>query len=84
MSRNSQAATGAASALPLLLRVDQVAEQIGVHPATVWAMVGRKEINAVRISPRVTRVPLVDLQAYIARLRTEQIGDSGNAAPPAA
>jgi excisionase family DNA binding protein len=79
MGRNGQSA-GVAS-LPLLLSIDMVAEQIGVHRATAWAMVSRGEIRSVKVSPRVRRVALADLQAYIDRLRAE--GGAGDE-PPAA
>jgi excisionase family DNA binding protein len=88
--RNTQASPAVpavpATGLPLLLRIDVVAEQLGVHPATVWAMVSRGEIPHIKLSPRVTRVPLADLQRFIERLRIEQIGATawGDDEPPAA
>ncbi|MFY3743496.1 helix-turn-helix domain-containing protein [Anaeromyxobacter sp. Red801] len=51
-----------------LLTVREVADRLGVCRATVYAMVERSELPAVRIGSAV-RVHPADLQALVARRR---------------
>lgn len=70
--------------LPLLLDVDTVSEQIGLHRATTYQLIMSGAIPSVIVGRRSRRVPLADLQAYIQRLRTEQISACGSDEPPPA
>lgn len=72
--------------LPLLLDVDAVSEQLGVHRATTYQLIMSGAIPSVIVGQRSRRVALADLQSYIERLRTEQIGSAarGGDEPPAA
>jgi excisionase family DNA binding protein len=51
-----------------LLTVRQVAEQLAVSTATVYALVERGELRHVRVSNAI-RVASVDLDAYLAAQR---------------
>lgn len=53
-----------------LLSVRQVAEQLGVSAATVYAIVERGELPHVRVSSNAIRISRVDLAAFIAGRRS--------------
>ena len=48
-----------------LLRVDEVAERLGLKPATVRKMIWRREIPVVRPTKRAVRIREEDVAAII-------------------
>ncbi|MCM2334545.1 MAG: helix-turn-helix domain-containing protein [Anaeromyxobacteraceae bacterium] len=60
-----------------LLRVEVVAQHLGVHPATVYKVCKTGQLRHVRISGAI-RVPEEALQAYLAGpLFQPQVGGAG-------
>jgi excisionase family DNA binding protein len=53
-----------------LLTVKQVAEQLQVHPQTVYKLISRRQLDSVRLGSRSRRVPQEALEAYAERLST--------------
>ena len=51
-----------------LLTVKQVAEQLQVHPQTVYKLISRRQLDSVRLGARSRRVPEPALDAYVKRL----------------
>jgi excisionase family DNA binding protein len=49
-----------------LLKVNEVAQQLGLSPKTVWAMIYRREIEVVRIG-RSVRIPQSFVDDLISR-----------------
>ena len=49
----------------LLLSVPQAAEMLGLKPKGLWTMIGRRDIETVKVG-RLRRVPLSVIEAYIA------------------
>ncbi len=59
-----------------LLRVDEVAERLGLKPATVRKMIWRREIPVVRPTKRAVRIKEEDVAAII-RLGLTQARQEG-------
>ncbi len=59
-----------------LLRVDEVAERLGLKPATVRKMIWRREIPVVRPTKRAVRIREEDVAAII-RLGLTQARQEG-------
>ena len=51
-----------------LLTVKQVADQLQVHPQTVYKLISRRQLASVRLGARARRVPEHALDAYVQRL----------------
>ena len=51
-----------------LLTVKQVADQLQVHPQTVYKLISRRQLASVRLGSRARRVPEHALDAYVNRL----------------
>lgn len=65
-----------------LLRVEAVAQFLGVHPATVYKVCKAGQLRHVRISGAI-RVPEEALQAYLAGpLFQPQVGGAGEPPTP--
>ncbi|MEU7741933.1 helix-turn-helix domain-containing protein [Nonomuraea sp. NPDC049158] len=60
-----------AATLPLLLTVEEVAEQLHIGRTKAFAMVKSGEIESVMIGERGRRVPREAVIEYIARLREQ-------------
>lgn len=58
-------------AVAILLTYRQAAELLGVSDRTVWAMVNRGELPAVRFSGRIVRIDRRDLDAFIERAKDQ-------------
>jgi excisionase family DNA binding protein len=54
-----------------VLTVKQVAEVLGVEPITVYRLIDRGELKAIRIGTCNLRVEREELTAYVARNRTD-------------
>ena len=54
-----------------MLTVEQAAEALGIGRTTMFALIKAGEIETVRIG-RLRRVPADQIDAYTARLQTEQ------------
>jgi excisionase family DNA binding protein len=52
-----------------LLTVEQAAEQLQVHPQTIYKLISRRRIESVRLGSRSRRVPQSALDAYVDTLR---------------
>lgn len=50
----------------LLLSVPEAAEMLGLKPKGLWGMIGRREIESVKVG-RLRKVPMSAIQDYIAR-----------------
>lgn len=59
-----------------LLRVDEVAERLGLKPATVRKMIWRREVPVVRPTKRAVRIREEDVAAII-RLGLTQARQEG-------
>jgi excisionase family DNA binding protein len=55
----------------LLFRPEEAAEALGVSRARLYELMTRGDIRSVKIGAS-RRVPAVDLQAYVSRLRSER------------
>ena len=65
-----------------LLRVEAVAQLLGVHPATIYKVCKAGQLRHVRISGAI-RVPEEALQAYLAGpLFQPQVGGAGEPPTP--
>lgn len=49
----------------LLLSVPEAAEMLGLTPKGMWTMVGRRDIDTVKVG-RLRKIPLSAVEAYIA------------------
>jgi excisionase family DNA binding protein len=49
----------------LLLSVPEAAEMLGLTPKGLWTMIGRRDIDTVKVG-RLRKVPLTVIEAYIA------------------
>jgi excisionase family DNA binding protein len=56
-----------------LLSVEEFAAEIGVRRTTAFGIVGRGEIESVKIG-RLRRIPAEAVDAYVESLRQEQTG----------
>lgn len=52
---------------PLLLKVDDAAQQLGVSERTLWMLIGLGDLPVVRLSKRVVRIRREDVVALIER-----------------
>lgn len=59
-----------------LLTVDEVARRLRVHRTTVWKLVKTNRLQAVRLTPRITRIP----RSAVESILREQV--AGEFAPP--
>ncbi|WP_433369057.1 excisionase family DNA-binding protein [Actinoplanes sp. CA-142083] len=57
--------------MPLLLTVEEAAEQLGIGRTKTFALISEGHIETVQIG-RHRRVPSEALEAYVRRLRKEQ------------
>lgn len=62
-----------------LLKIPEVAEVLGVHPATVARLVADGELQAVRVSTRGIRFEPAALQHFIDERRTGATPKRGEA-----
>ena len=53
----------------LLLSVPEAAEMLGLTPKGLWTMVGRRDIDSVKVG-RLRKIPLAAIEAYIAEHTT--------------
>lgn len=51
-----------------MLTVKQVAEQLQIHPQTVYKLIRRRQLASVRLGARTRSVPEHALDAYVERL----------------
>jgi excisionase family DNA binding protein len=63
----------------LLYRPGEAAEALGVSRARLYELLARGEIASVKIGAS-RRVPAVDLEDYVMRLRSQQVANAGEAA----
>lgn len=61
---------------PLLLRVEEVATQLGLCRAKVYDLIGSNEIRSVKIG-RSRRIRSTDLAAYVEQLSDDRPQDAG-------
>lgn len=66
--------------VPLLLTYEEARLKLGVSLSHLYRLMRAGEINALELGPQVRRVPLTELEAYVDRLVTAQIGKPGEAA----
>lgn len=59
-------------ATPMLLTYQQTGDLLGVSDRTVWAMVARGELPAVRFAGRTVRIDRRDLDAFIERAKGQE------------
>ena len=52
---------------PLLLRIPEAAEELRVGRSTMYRLIHDGEIRPVRLGPSTTRIPLAEIEAYVAR-----------------
>lgn len=57
----------------MLLTYLEAAKLLGVSDRTVWAMVNRGELPAVRFAGRTVRIDRRDLEAFIARAKDQKV-----------
>lgn len=50
-------------ATPDMLTIAQAAEQLNVHKNTIRNLIGKGELNAVRIGRNIIRIPAAEVQA---------------------
>ncbi len=55
---------------PNLLSRDVVAQALGISTCTLWRLVKRGDLPAIRVGPRRLLIDARDLDAYINRQRT--------------
>ncbi len=55
----------------LLLRPEEAAERLGIGRAHLYVLLRRGEIRSVALGLKARRIALVDLEAYVERLRAE-------------
>lgn len=69
-NRTSLAAAAVSGSLPpvVLLTPVDAGRRLGLGRTAVFELIRRGELEAVRLNPRVTRVPSTSVDAYIARL----------------
>lgn len=60
---------GGAAMSRLLLSVPEAAEMLGLTPKGLWTMVGRRDIETVKVG-RLRKIPLSAIEAYIAEHTT--------------
>jgi excisionase family DNA binding protein len=53
----------------MLLTVQETADRLGVHLATVYRMFESGDLPYVQVRPRIRRVDPLDLQQYIERMK---------------
>ena len=54
----------------VLLTPIEAGQRLGLGRTAVFELIRRGELEAVRLNPRVTRVPSTSVDAYISRLMT--------------
>ena len=65
----------------LLFKPEEAADALGVSRARLYELMARGEVRSVKIGAS-RRVPAVDLEAYVSRLRTErEAGAAGDRMP---
>ncbi|RKY06591.1 MAG: hypothetical protein DRP56_07130 [Planctomycetota bacterium] len=52
-----------------LLKIREVAEHISCSERTVWTLISTGQLQAIKLSKRMTRVMFCDLEYYIEKLR---------------
>jgi excisionase family DNA binding protein len=63
----SRSAPAAGLAEPLTVTVPEAAKLLGIGRTIAYRMVLRGELPCVRIGPKMVRVPLAELRAWIAQ-----------------
>jgi excisionase family DNA binding protein len=63
----------------LLFRPEQAAAKLATGRTTVYALLASGELQSVKIG-RCRRIPAAALEAYVAKLKSAQIGTAGDAA----
>lgn len=66
---------------PLLLRVREVAAELGLHEASVWRLIWKGELPVVRLGKAV-RVPRVELERWVAERTVAWRPDEAEPAEP--
>lgn len=59
---------------PLLLTYEEARLKLGVSLSQLYKLMRAGEIHSLELGPQVRRIPMTELDAYVARLRAEQIG----------
>ena len=57
-----------------LLRVPQVAEILGVSKRSVWGLLSEGKLPRIRVRPRSTRIPLIEVREFVQRRKCSQVG----------
>lgn len=55
-----------------LLTVTEVARRLRVHRSTVWRLVHSEQLPAVRVTPRITRIPRRAVEAFVQAASSQQ------------
>jgi len=56
---------------PLLLTVREACDRLRVGKTTFYKLIAAGQVRTVAVGPQTVRVALVDLEAYVRRLRGE-------------
>ena len=70
---------GQAPARPLLLKVPDAAKALSVGLTKMYELINAQEIRSIRVGPNAVRVPVAEIEAYIARKLAETAPEAGAA-----
>jgi excisionase family DNA binding protein len=59
---------------PLMLTYKEACKKLGVSMSWLYTLMRNGEIRALELGPQVRRIPMTELEAYLARKMSEQFG----------
>ena len=65
---SKEVTTKASKPTPLLLKIEDVSRLLSVSVRTVWTLVSKGEMRAVKMGARATRSPTSEVMAYLQKL----------------
>jgi excisionase family DNA binding protein len=69
---------------PLMLTYEEARIKLGVSLSQLYKLMRAGEIRALELGPQVRRIPMSELDAYLARKIAEQFGEQSGVAGTAA
>jgi excisionase family DNA binding protein len=61
---------------PLMLTHREAAKKLGISRSWLYQLLRRGEIHSLDLGPQVKRIPMSECEAYVDRLKAEQIGEA--------